>query len=225
MSQQYPSFYRKLNNDQHIRAGRSVADMNLYERLSTVDFNGYIRRAKNILSLKKFSDDEVKEIAGILSCYFWTKPSDGENEELAKWCNKHGEGVEEDEMSKKYLNFFQKMKKVEDVLQSLEEVIAELGKNYEEIFLRINDGLIEKAKLEEMIPSEKNYFLKNLRNVVRVMKARKRSFEHKILEQIENFLDEYITGHMSRVSKYHKEGRTNIESFISHWRSEGIEME
>ena len=225
MLKHYPSFYRKLNNDRHKRACHSVNDRNLYERLSTVDFNGYIRRAKNILSLKKFSDDEVKEIAGILSRYFWTKPSDGEDEEIANWCNTHGVGVEQDEMSKKYLNFFQKMEKVDDVLQNLEAVIAELGKNYEEIFLRMNDGLIEKAKLIEMIPSEKNYFLKTLRNVVRVMKARKSSFEPNILEQIENFLDQYISGHMSRVSTYHSFGKRNIEGFIEHWRCDGIEME
>lgn len=224
MSQKYSSYYRKLHANRHKSAGRSAADMELYERGQTIDFNGYCRRTKNILNLKKFSDDEVKEIAEILSRFFCNQPCDGETEELAKWCNKHGEGLEEDEMSKKYLNFFQKMEKVEDVLQNLEKVIAELEARYEEIFLRMNEGLIEKVKLEEMAPKEKSYFFRNLKNVGKVMKERKKSFQDSILEQIEMFLDQYIAGNMSKTSRFNIEGRRNIENFIDHWRSEGIEM-
>ena len=225
MYQSYSAYYQKLHNDRHKRAGRSAADMELYERGQTIDFNGYVKRAKNILNLKKLSDEEVKEIAEILSRYFCTQPADGENEELAKWCDKHGQGVEEDEMTKKYLNFFQKMDKVEDVLQSLDKVIGELEPNYDEIFFRMNEGVIEKTKLKEMLPKEKSYFLLNLKNVRKVITKRKNSYEGEILNQIERFLDHYIAGHMSRVSRLNEEGRRNIENFIQHWRSEGVEMD
>ena len=225
MSEIYSSNYQKLHHARHKGAGRSAADMELYERGQTLDFNGYVKRTKNILNLKKLSDDEVKDIAGILSCFFCSQPWDGETEKIAKWCNKYGEGLEEDEMTKKYLNFFQKMDKVEDVLQSLDKVIGELEPNYDEIFFRMNEGVIEKTKLKEMLPKEKSYFLLNLKNVRKVITKRKNSYEGEILNQIERFLDHYIAGHMSRVSRLNEEGRRNIENFIQHWRSEGVEMD
>ena len=225
MAKSYSAYYRKLHNDRHKRAGRSVADMELYERGQTIDFNGYVKRTKSILTLKKLSDEEVKEIAEILSRFFCTQPANGENEELAKWCNKNGQGVEEDEMTKKYLNFFQKMENVEDVLQNLEKVIAELETKYEEIFFRMNEGVIEKVKLAEVLSKEKICFFRNLKNVRKVMTERKNSFQDNILNQIENFLDHYIAGNMSVVSRFNAEGRKDIENFINHWRSEGIEMD
>lgn len=168
MIEHYHELFMKLNEGAYKKE-----ELEIYSENSQMRFCGLCRRVLNLLKRKHFAVKELEELSGMLQVLFHLQVRRYEMYPLEDWLKLNAKGLEENELTKKYIGFFNNFPTIDDLIAQVQEEIKYMKGKYQELYMKFHEGNLPKIQLEAREQRREKKFFNDLDEIFPILEEKK----------------------------------------------------